>query len=102
MKNKYTAAIRRTPRGWWIAKCVEIPGAMTQGRTKAEAKENLKDAIQQISAEEDLESLSLSTDPDFLGLLARSRARYKAEGGIPHAEMCRRLGLKHTKSVTAP
>jgi len=52
MKNKYTAVIRRTPRGWWIAKCVEIPGALTQGRTRAEAKENLKDAIQQIIASE--------------------------------------------------
>jgi len=52
-------------------------------------------------AEEDLESLSLATNPDFLALLARSRARYKAEGGIPHAEICRRLGLKQPESVTA-
>jgi predicted RNase H-like HicB family nuclease len=58
MKNKYTAVIRRTPRGWWIAKCVEIPGAMTQGRTKTEAKENLKDAIQQIIASEAEEAVA--------------------------------------------
>lgn len=42
----------------------------------------------------DLESLSLATNPDFLALLERSRARYRREGGISHAEVRTRLGLK--------
>lgn len=42
----------------------------------------------------DLETVTLSTHPQFLALIERSRARQKAEGGISAAEMRRRLGLK--------
>jgi len=41
----------------------------------------------------DLETISLSTNPDFIALIERSRARQKAEGGISSEEMRRRLGL---------
>ena len=30
---------------WWVAWTDEVPGALTQGRTLVEARENLKDAI---------------------------------------------------------
>jgi prevent-host-death family protein len=39
----------------------------------------------------DLETVTLSTHPQFLALIKRSRARQKAEGGISSAEMRRRL-----------
>lgn len=42
----------------------------------------------------DLETVTLSTHPQFLSLIERSRVRQKAEGGISSAEMRRRLGLK--------
>jgi len=41
----------------------------------------------------DMETATLSTHPEFLALIERSRARQKA-GGISGAEMRRRLGLK--------
>jgi len=41
----------------------------------------------------DYESLSLSTNPRFIDIIARSRARLEKEGGISAAEMRRRLGL---------
>ncbi|MBI3961640.1 MAG: hypothetical protein HY335_02725 [Deinococcus sp.] len=41
----------------------------------------------------DLETVTLSTHPQFLALIERSRARQKAEGGISSEEMRRRLGL---------
>lgn len=41
----------------------------------------------------DLESVSLSTNPKFLALIERSRARQTTEGGISGEEMRRRLGL---------
>jgi antitoxin (DNA-binding transcriptional repressor) of toxin-antitoxin stability system len=44
----------------------------------------------------DMETISLSTNPKFLAIIERSRARQKAEGGITSAEMRRRLGLKQT------
>lgn len=40
----------------------------------------------------DSETVTLSTHPEFLALVERSRARQKAEGGISSADMCRRLG----------
>ncbi|RME59026.1 MAG: type II toxin-antitoxin system prevent-host-death family antitoxin [Caldilineae bacterium] len=41
----------------------------------------------------DLETVSLSTNPQFLALIERSRARQEAEGGVSAEEMRRRLGL---------
>ena len=42
----------------------------------------------------DVETVTLSTHPQFLALIERSRARQKSEGGISSAEMRRRLRLK--------
>ena len=44
----------------------------------------------------DLETATLSTHPQFLALIERSRARQKAEGGISSAEMRHRLRRKAT------
>ncbi|MDJ0621267.1 MAG: type II toxin-antitoxin system prevent-host-death family antitoxin [Calothrix sp. MO_192.B10] len=41
----------------------------------------------------DLETISLSSNPKFIELIERSRARRRAEGGISSKEMRRRLGL---------
>lgn len=43
--EKFTALLERGDQGWWVATCPEVPGAITQGRTVEEARENLKDAI---------------------------------------------------------
>jgi antitoxin (DNA-binding transcriptional repressor) of toxin-antitoxin stability system len=43
--------------------------------------------------EADLETVALSTHPQFLELIERSRQRHQAEGGISSEEMRRRLGL---------
>jgi len=42
---EYTAVFKEMSNGWYFAQCEQIPGAMTQGETIEEAKENLKDAI---------------------------------------------------------
>ena len=42
----------------------------------------------------DLEDLLLSTNPTFMAMIERSRARHKSEGGVSSEEMRRRLGLK--------
>ncbi len=42
----------------------------------------------------DQETISLSNNPAFINIIARSRARQKAEGGISSTEMRRRLGLR--------
>ena len=43
----------------------------------------------------DLETVSLSTNPDFIDIIERSRARYQAEGGISNDELRRRIGSDH-------
>ena len=42
----------------------------------------------------DLETITLSTHPQFIALIERSRARQRAEGGISSEEMRRRLGAQ--------
>jgi hypothetical protein len=42
----------------------------------------------------DLETLSLSTDPEFLELIQRARARQAEEGSLSSVEMRRRLSLQ--------
>ena len=44
MRNEFTAIIEKDS-DWFIAYCLEIPGANGQGETKAGALENLGDAI---------------------------------------------------------
>lgn len=51
--------------GWLLARIVEVPGAISQGRTRAEARENVIDALRTVlepderSAEDD-EPLTLT------------------------------------------
>jgi len=47
----------------------------------------------------DLETVSLSTNPKFLELIERSRARQRAEGGISSEEIRRRLGVRKAKKA---
>ena len=44
LKNEFTAVIERDGK-WFIAYSPEIPGANGQGRTKAEARQSLAEAI---------------------------------------------------------
>jgi predicted RNase H-like HicB family nuclease len=32
--------------GWWVVECPAVPGAVSQGKSEAEALENIKEAIQ--------------------------------------------------------
>ena len=42
---EYTAIIEKVDNGWYMGQCEQVPGAITQGRTVDEVKENLKEAI---------------------------------------------------------
>jgi antitoxin (DNA-binding transcriptional repressor) of toxin-antitoxin stability system len=48
----------------------------------------------------DLETVSLSLNPEFLAIIERSRARHRKEGGISTEEMRRRLSLKENHKPT--
>lgn len=53
---------RQSNSGWWIAYCEEAPEARTQGETKDEAKENLKDAVAFILEDCSMEDLKRLRD----------------------------------------
>ena len=42
---EYTAIITEVEDGWYMGQCEQVPGAITQGQTVEEVKENLKEAI---------------------------------------------------------
>lgn len=50
MSREFTAVFEKHRR-WYIAYVEEIPGVNTQGRTLAEARENLKEALHLILEE---------------------------------------------------
>ncbi|NEQ35245.1 MAG: hypothetical protein F6K40_02545 [Okeania sp. SIO3I5] len=50
-------------------------------------------ALVPLDEDMDLETLSLSFNEEFIGIIERSRARQEAEGGIPIEEVRRQLGL---------
>ncbi len=42
----FTVTLDRDEDGIWVVECPSIPGCFSQGETKAEALENIKEAIQ--------------------------------------------------------
>ncbi len=42
---KFPVTIERDEDGMWIVECPSIPGCVSQGKTKDEALENVRDAI---------------------------------------------------------
>jgi predicted RNase H-like HicB family nuclease len=49
MKNfKFTAIIEKGENGWYVGQVEEVPEAISQGKTIAELKENLIDALRMI------------------------------------------------------
>ena len=70
-KRKYDAHFLHRGK-WWVAWTEDVPGAVTQGRTLEEARENLKDAI------------ALMLDPvDFVGLYRQNMERQAAAQTAP-------------------
>jgi predicted RNase H-like HicB family nuclease len=50
MEREYTAVIQKRGK-WYVAWVEEVPGVNTQGRTLAEVRRNLKEALQLILEE---------------------------------------------------
>lgn len=42
---KFTITLEPGEDGFWVAECPSIPGCISQGKTKDEATENIKEAI---------------------------------------------------------
>ena len=55
---KYRILIEQDEDGMYVAECPSLPGCVSQGKTRQEALENIKDAIQGY-----LESLKAHNEP---------------------------------------
>ena len=69
MKSKnmdYTAIVKKTKSGRYIAQCEQLPAALTQGDTEEEALENLQDAIDLILETEKEEKEKASKGNKFI------------------------------------
>ena len=59
--------------GWLLATIPEVPGAISQGRIRAEARANVIDALQTVLTPDDQLTGSTSSDDDELLTLTVSR-----------------------------
>jgi predicted RNase H-like HicB family nuclease len=57
--------------GWIVARVLEVPGAMSQGRTREEARENAIDALRTIlTPDEELEGMGTGADLEHVHFTA--------------------------------
>jgi predicted RNase H-like HicB family nuclease len=58
-------------QGWIVARVLEVPGAMSQGRTREEARENVLDALQTVlTPDEELAGKAPNADRERLHFTA--------------------------------
>ncbi len=43
---KYRVVITKGEDGWYVVECPSLPGCISQGKTREEAKENIQEAIE--------------------------------------------------------
>lgn len=64
--EQFTAIYEPIEDGWYFARCLEVPEAITQGETLEEARENIKDAIQLILEDRREDSLKELNGKDVI------------------------------------
>jgi predicted RNase H-like HicB family nuclease len=73
--------------GYWVVECPSLPGCISQGKTKSEARANIREAIEGYEAAlEDTES-----DPKFGEMVKRSEADIRAGRVCTQEEVERRV-----------
>ena len=49
--------------GYWVAECPSLPGCISQGQTREDAVENIKEAIDDVSAHGPMRKASAASKP---------------------------------------
>jgi predicted RNase H-like HicB family nuclease len=75
--------------GYWIVECPSLPGCVSQGKTKAEARANIREAIEGYEAALD----KIESDPGFIEMMKRSGEDIRA-GRVFTQEEAERLTKK--------
>ena len=73
--------------GYWVAECPSLPGCISQGKTKAKATANIREAIEGYEAAlEEIEA-----DPRFVKMMKQTGADIRARRVYTQKEVERRL-----------
>jgi predicted RNase H-like HicB family nuclease len=56
-------------KGWIVARVIEVPGALSQGRTREEARENVIDALRLMLAPDDDDPATTADRSEQLDLI---------------------------------
>ncbi len=76
--------------GYWVAECPSLPGCISQGKTKAEARANIREAIEGYEAAlEDIEA-----DPKFIKMMKRADEDIRAGRVSTQEEVEQRMRRK--------
>jgi len=67
---KFTVTIERDEDGVWIVECPSIPGCVSQGQTRAEAIENVRDAIRECLIVRSERGMPLTVETDEVEVVA--------------------------------
>jgi predicted RNase H-like HicB family nuclease len=68
-KLRLTVRFEDAGEGWILATIAEVPGAISQGRTRAEARDNVIDALRVVlTSDEQLDGQRMSVDAEPLDL----------------------------------
>lgn len=72
--------------GYWVVECPSRPGCVSQGKTKAEARAKIREAIEGYEAALD----KIESDRKFIGVMKRSAADIRA-GRVFTQEQAKRI-----------
>ena len=61
VRNTYTAIIKKGEQGYYLGWIMEVPEAMSQGKTMNELLSNLKDALSLVLEDKKTEALKITT-----------------------------------------
>ncbi len=76
--------------GYWVAECPSLPGCISQGKTKAEAAANVREAIEGYEAA----LQGVESDPGFVKMMKQTEADIRAGRVLTQAEVERQLRRK--------
>ncbi len=63
MTSDITIIYEWSQDGWWVAEIAEVPGAVSQGKTKSEAKANVLDALSELMSFRREEAIKQTKEP---------------------------------------
>ena len=84
--------------GWIVARVLEVPGAISQGRTREEARDNVLDALRTVlTPDEELAGETSGSDREHMRFVPAGVKRRDLERHL-RAHGCREIGgSKHAK-----